>query len=247
MSVSYLHNPCKVIKGFSLYFAEDVAFIVIDRGENRLNNEFFTVFNSLLDEVNSNESCKGLVTTGVGKFYGNGLDLEWMTNLSAPELLDFLDLMSASLKRLLCFPLPTLAAINGHAFAGGALLAFAHDLRTMRVDRGWLSFNEVFINRIFPEFLLQMLRDKIGTGKNFSDAVVLGKRYTAEEAFNCGLVSAIRNESLLLPDTLRVLKSFYGKNGYPRDSLRKMKEAVYHQTLDAYRKQVEAAKEKSKL
>lgn len=52
MSISYLHNPCKVTKGFSLYFAENIAFIVIDRGENRLNKEFFTVFNSLLDEVN---------------------------------------------------------------------------------------------------------------------------------------------------------------------------------------------------
>ncbi|KAH9515121.1 Enoyl-CoA delta isomerase 2, mitochondrial [Bulinus truncatus] len=131
----------------------------------------------------------------------------------------------------MCYPLPTLAAINGHAFAGGALVAFAHDLRTMKTERGWLCFNEVFINLHFTPFLLEMLREKIGNGKNFSEAIVLGRRYIAEEAFNCGLVSAMPSANLLITESVRVLRSFLGKNGFPRESLSKMKENVYINAL----------------
>ncbi|CAL1542013.1 unnamed protein product [Lymnaea stagnalis] len=234
MTTPHLHKPEKQLNGFSLYHSNDIAIIVIDRGENRLNKEFVTSFNILLDDVEKNDTCKGLITTGAGKFYGNGLDLEWMATLQQDDLLIFFYSLSSLLKRILYFPLPTLAALNGHAYAGGALLAFAHDLRTMRIDRGWLCFNEVFINRIFSDFFFAYLRDKIGHGKNLSEAIVLGRRYTAEDAFQCGLISAMPSENLLLSESIRVLKSFYGKTGFPRDSLVRMKEATYRNALDIY-------------
>ncbi|KAI8759358.1 enoyl-CoA delta isomerase 2, peroxisomal [Biomphalaria glabrata] len=231
MSTAHLHTAIKQVNGFSLYFSHDIAIIVIDRGENRLNLEFLTTFNSLLDDVERYESCKGLITTGVGKFYGNGLDLEWLANITPEDGLEFRSILNRCIKRLLSFPLPTLAAINGHAFAGGAVFAFAHDLRTMKTERGWLSFNEVFINLHFTPFLLAMLREKLGTGRNVSQALVLGHRYTAEDAFNAGMVMAMTSPNLLITESIRVLKSFSGKNGFPRDSLSKMKENVYSEIL----------------
>uniref|UniRef100_A0A2C9M1D0 Uncharacterized protein n=1 Tax=Biomphalaria glabrata TaxID=6526 RepID=A0A2C9M1D0_BIOGL len=113
MSTAHLHTAIKQVNGFSLYFSHDIAIIVIDRGENRLNLEFLTTFNSLLDDVERYESCKGLITTGVGKFYGNGLDLEWLANITPEDGLEFRSILNRCIKRLLSFPLPTLAAING--------------------------------------------------------------------------------------------------------------------------------------
>lgn len=234
MTTPHLHKPEKHLNGFSLYHSHDIAIIVIDRGENRLNKEFVTSFNILLDDVERDDTYKGLITTGAGKFYGNGLDLKWMATLQHDDLLTFVQSLASLLKRLLYFPLPTLAALNGHAYAGGALLAFAHDLRTMRIDRGWLCFNEVFIDRVFTDFYFAYLRAKIGYGKNLNEAIVLGRRYTAEDAFRCGLISAMPSENLLLSESIRVLKSFCGKTGYPRDSLVRMKEATYRDALDVY-------------
>ncbi|BFZ19750.1 hypothetical protein BsWGS_22789 [Bradybaena similaris] len=234
MSSHHLHKPQRELNGMALYFSSDVAIIVINRGENRLNLEFVQTLDALLDDVERNETCKGLITTGTGKFYGNGLDLEWMASLSEQDLFSFISTFQKLLKRILYFPLPTLAALNGHAYAGGALFAFAHDLRTFRQDKGWLCLNEVFIERRFSIFHLSFLRIKIGYGKNLSDALVLGRRFTAQEAFNAGLVHAIPTENCLIAESLRLLKTFHGKSGYPRQSLANMKEDVYKDCLAAF-------------
>uniref|UniRef100_A0A0B6YA29 Uncharacterized protein n=1 Tax=Arion vulgaris TaxID=1028688 RepID=A0A0B6YA29_9EUPU len=248
MSSYHIHKPHKQLNGFSLYFSVDVAILVIDRGENRINSEFVDTFNIFLDDVESNESCKGLITTGAGKYYGNGLDLEWMLTLSGSNLTRFILTIHELLKRILYFPLLTVAALNGHTYAGGALFAFAHDLRTFRVDKGWICFNEVFIERRFKSFHMFYLRTKIGNGKNLSDALVLGRRYTAEEAFNCGLVHAVSTETMLITESVRLLKSFSGKAGYPRQSLSDMKKDVYSDALEAYAKDIQELEEiKSKL
>ena len=60
-----------------------------------------------------NESCKGVITTGTGRFYSNGLDLEFLSTQESEDLANFFYSLMALLKRILMFPLPTLAAING--------------------------------------------------------------------------------------------------------------------------------------
>ncbi|CAG5118672.1 unnamed protein product [Candidula unifasciata] len=239
MSSHILHKPQRELNGMSLYFFQDVAIIVFSRGENRLNLEFVQTLDTLLDDVQSSETCKGLITTGSGKFYGNGLDLEWMATLTQPDLYSFISTFQRLLKRILYFPLPTLAALNGHAYAGGALFAFAHDLRTFHQGKGWLCLNEVFIERRFSDFHLSFLKIKVGYGKNLTDAVVLGRRFTPEEAFTAGLTHAIPKESVLLAESVRLLKAFHGKSGYPRDSLANMKEDVYRDCLAAYEKDIQ--------
>ncbi|GFS11554.1 enoyl-CoA delta isomerase 1, peroxisomal-like [Elysia marginata] len=242
MSISdNLHKPTKALGGLELHYLGDIAVIVMDCGENRLNIPFLDNFNELLDDVEKNKACKGLITTGKGKFYGNGLDLKWLSTLNSPETMkEFYKKLAVWLKRLLLFPLPTLAALNGHAFAGGALMAYAHDLRVMNKEKGWLCFNEVFISRQFLPFHLLYIRTKMGSGHNFTDAIVLGKRYTGSEALDCGLVHAAPSMSLLLSESIQLLKSFYGKSGYPGDSLYLMKCSVYSEVVEQIQKDLAA-------
>ncbi|KAK3778056.1 hypothetical protein RRG08_044673 [Elysia crispata] len=230
----HLHQPFKVKDGLELHFVNDIAIIVMNNGENRMNPAFVDDFNVLLDEVERNSSCKGLITTGRGKFYCNGIDLDWMKQ-NPQKLAEFLSQTNKFIIRLLLFPVPTLAAINGHAFAGGAVMAIAHDLRVQSQNQGWLCLNEVFINLRFERGLVSLMRTKVGGGHLFTDAAVLGKRYTGPEALKSGLVHAAPPMSLMLAESIQLLKSFYGKSGYPRKSLQLMKSDVFRDALDLFK------------
>jgi len=189
----------------------------------------------LFDEVERNESCKGVITTGTGRFYSNGLDLEFLSTQESEDLAHFFYSLMALLKRILMFPLPTLAAINGHCFAGGALISMAHDLRTMRTDKGWFCFNEVFINRQFSFAHYKMLRAKMGTGRTSTDAIIMGRRYTAAEAYESGLLHATpASQLLLIPESVRLIQSYHGKHGYPRESLANLKGDMFLEVAQAY-------------
>ncbi|RUS76979.1 hypothetical protein EGW08_015266 [Elysia chlorotica] len=233
-SGAHLHTPERDVGTMALYSVGDIAVIVMDNGENRINATFVDQFNTLLDDVESNSLCKGLITTGKGRFYGNGLDLVWLNQISKEQAEDFFLKFSKLLIRLLLFPIPSLAAVNGHAFAGGAVLAIAHDLRVQRQDKGWLCFNEVFLNRHFINFHYPLMRSKIGSGRAYTDAIVMGKRYTGPEALDSGLVHAATPMSLLLLESIQLLKSFNGKSGYPRESLHLMKSDVYRDVINQY-------------
>nr|KAG5702846.1 hypothetical protein BaRGS_001928 [Batillaria attramentaria] len=133
--------------------------------------------------------CKGVVTTGEGKFFSNGIDLDWMgKEENAEKVPTFMEDFQKLLARILIFPLPTVAAINGHCYAGGAVLALAHDLRVMNSQRGWMCLNEIHRNLRFSPFLLSLLRMKMNPGQTLNRALVLGQRFTAEEAVSAGLV-----------------------------------------------------------
>ncbi|CAG5118323.1 unnamed protein product, partial [Candidula unifasciata] len=219
----------------SLEYKNDVAIIRMEnRNNNQMDSVFLREFHSQLDSVERNHSCRGLVTVGEGKFYSNGLDLQWMATISTQEVLDFMAEFEKLLLRVLILPVPTLAVINGHAFAGGAVLAFAHDLRTMNSEKGWLCLNEVLLDKVFSAFLKEYLRMKIGDGRNLSEALILAHRYTAAEAVENRLVYSIHPRLSLLDHSLQVLESFIGSSGFPHQGLLNMKKDIYELPLRFY-------------
>jgi hypothetical protein len=100
--------------------------LTLGADENRFHPDRLTKINAALDEVEAAEGAKAVVTTGVGKFYSNGLDLDFMAanpDASKANLVDVHSLFA----RVLAFSAPIVAAVQGHAFAAGAMLALAHD------------------------------------------------------------------------------------------------------------------------
>ena len=116
----------------------EVFILTMNDGENRWNTTFVREFSSALDEVEASTGPAALITTSATeKFFSNGLDLEWRTTEGEHRGGDraafggeFMALMS----RLITFPLPTLAAVNGHAFGAGFISALCHDVRFMRSE-----------------------------------------------------------------------------------------------------------------
>jgi enoyl-CoA hydratase/carnithine racemase len=122
-----------------------------------------------------------VTTGGTEKFYSNGLDLDWMGGDGRAEAGTFLDTVLGCLGRLLGFPVPTVAAINGHAFAAGGMMALAHDFRVMRADRGFFCLPEVDINLPLAPGMTALIKAKLG-GRVLRDVVLTGARIGGADA-----------------------------------------------------------------
>src|SRR4051794_25049164 len=120
----------------------DVFVLDLGDGENMIEPEMVTEVNRLVDEVERSPEPRALVTCGRGKCYSTGLDLGWMA-AHQDGIQSLATSMHELFARLLELPVPTVAALNGHAFAGGAMLALAHDYRVMREDRGYFCLPEI--------------------------------------------------------------------------------------------------------
>ena len=125
-----------------------VATVVLDDGENRFNPDFLNAFLGVLDDVESGTEATTLVVTAAHeKIFCNGIDLDWLVPVirggQSARAKDFFYLLNRLFKRIVTYPLVTVAGISGHAFAGGAIMSCAFDFRLMRSDRGYFCFPEV--------------------------------------------------------------------------------------------------------
>lgn len=167
-------------------------------GGNALDLELVQAIHSALDEVQ--EDSKGpcaLILTASGKSFSNGLSLLKITSYNSEQVLTFSDEMQRLYGRLVNFPVPTVAALNGHAFAGGAFLAMCCDYRVMRSDKGWFCISEIDVGvSIVPEI---MAVAKLKLSKTvLRDAVLTGKRFSGEECLTLNICDAICEEHELL-------------------------------------------------
>ena len=126
-----------------LEITDEVAVLNLGDDENRFSPEWLADVNGFLDRIESGDA-KALVTTGSAKFYSNGLDLDWLA-AHGDQADWYVAQVQQLLARVLVAPVPTVAAVNGHAFGAGSMLGVAHDFRVMRADRGYYCFPEVDI------------------------------------------------------------------------------------------------------
>jgi len=170
----------------------EVFTLTMNAGENRWNTTFVREVSKALDEIEASEGPAALITTSANeKFYSNGLDLDWVSDPDAhPEAGDraafgeeFMTLMG----RIITFPIPTIAAINGHAFGAGFMSALCHDVRVMRSDRGFACANEMQIGLKIPTPELNLFRHKL-SGSAFFETVQLARRWTGPDAQSAGVV-----------------------------------------------------------
>ncbi|EIN09726.1 ClpP/crotonase [Punctularia strigosozonata HHB-11173 SS5] len=98
------------------------------------------------------------------------------------------------LRRLLTFPIPTVAAINGHCFAAGMMISLCCDYRVMTdasKRRAWMCMNEVHFGAAWPESFVGLLRGKVGSAQVHRQVAVEGYRFTPQEALKAGLVDVL--------------------------------------------------------
>ena len=126
-------------------------------------------------------------------------------------------------RRLVTFPVATVAAMNGHAFAGGAMLALACDQRVMRSGRGFFCLPEVDINIPFTPGMSKLVQAKLTPSVAY-EAMLTGRRFSAEEAHAAGFVDAVGSEDEVLPMAVERAQALAGKT---RTTVATIKERMY--------------------
>lgn len=182
-----------------------VAVLTWNEGENRINLDSLARLNELFDELEAVEGPLAIILTGSGKFFCNGLDLERFAD-QRDEFVATLHLLEQTIGRLLVFPAYTVAALNGHAFAGGALISCAFDYRVMREDRGYWCMNEAEIGLALDERLWSTLTNRLPRATAII-AATTARRFSGPDALRFGIVEAVAGESDVLAHALVVAES----------------------------------------
>ena len=176
---------------------DSIYLLTMDAGENRWNTAFTREFAKALDQIENEDGPGALVTTASdSKFFSNGLDLDWIQSpKDYPEGGDgkvFGEEAMYLFGRIITLPIPTICAINGHAFGAGFMLALSHDVRIMRKDRGFLCANEIQLGMSIPRPELALFRHKI-PANSFFETVQLSKRWTGPAALEAGIVQSVES------------------------------------------------------
>ncbi|HTY31157.1 enoyl-CoA hydratase-related protein [Mycobacterium sp.] len=193
----------------TLTWDDKIAIVDLGDDENRFSPGFLDATNAQLDDVEK-AGAQGLVTTAGGKFYTNGLDLDWLA-AHAEQAQSYVARVQALLARVLTFPAPTAAAVTGHAFGAGAMLAMAHDVRVMRADRGYFCFPEVDIRIPFTDGMAALIQAKL-TPRAAVASMTTGRRFGGVEAAEFGIVDATAGEGAVTAAATDLLRPLAGKD-----------------------------------
>lgn len=189
----------------------DVFVLRLTAGDNRFNWDSVAEWNLALDEVEASDGPGALVTTGSGKFYSNGLDLDALMARADEGVESFVPDVLRLFARMLRLPVITVAAVNGHAFAAGMMMALVHDLRVTRADRGFWCLPEVDLGMPLGEGLNNLIVAKLPPVVAH-EAIMTGHRYGGTEAAAAGIAQEAVVEGEVLPRAVELAAAQAGKD-----------------------------------
>jgi len=177
------------------YSLEDgIAHITMDDGKaNSMDWVFFDEMRENMDQTEK-DKAKVLVIKGRPGFFSGGLDLKLLPTLSVNEMKSFATTFARIMLRVFSFPVPTIAAITGHAVAGGAMLAFACD-RRFAIDGPYrIQMNEALIGIPLPSWMLLIARSAIPSRWRI-EALLHARAYSPNEAMERGILDAVAKDA----------------------------------------------------
>lgn len=191
--------------------AGPVAVATMNCGENRVGSGSLAAWTSMLDTVEENPALSSLVVTGQDRYWSTGLDLDEVGPMSSNETMAFMRAVDLLLGRLLTAPFITVAALNGHTYAAGALLALAHDYRVMRQDRGFFCLPSVDVGIPFSPGMSALISSKLAQPISH-DLVVSGRQIGGLEAAANGVVTRAVPTEQVLDVATEYAHAFSGKD-----------------------------------
>ncbi|PKN05690.1 MAG: enoyl-CoA hydratase/isomerase family protein [Deltaproteobacteria bacterium HGW-Deltaproteobacteria-9] len=194
-----------------------VAIVSMSNSENRINPVFNREFLLVFDEIAKDKTISAVVICSDDeKNWCQGIDLRWMqerlTENDKAGIKNFIFGLGDILKRVLFFPMPVIAAISGHAVAGGVLLACACDFRFMSADKGFFFLSEVDVGVPFLPSALALVRKAIPEYQ-LCEIIYTGKRYRASELEPHHILKACADKEALMSEAMAFARTFNKKRG----------------------------------
>lgn len=169
---------------------DGIAVLRIEHGKaNALDAELLEGLEERLRELESDRP-EAVVLTGTGSIFSAGVDLFRVLDGGAGYLERFLPAIGRGLERLFAFPGPVVAAVNGHAIAGGCILACACDLKVMAEGDGRIGVPELRVGVPFPVAALEILRFAV-PAQHLQKLAYVGRTYGPRDALAWGLVDEL--------------------------------------------------------
>jgi enoyl-CoA hydratase/carnithine racemase len=171
---------------------EHIAMIKLNRGvTNALGPEIINEMDQIMHDIEKDDEVRGIVLhSNNDKFFSIGLDLPFLIELHRSELQTFMDDFNKLCVKLYTIPVPTVAAITGHAIAGGCIIALCCDHRFIADGRKLMGLNEVRLGLPVPYPADVMLRHELGT-RTARVIMETGKLYPPRDSLAFGMVDAI--------------------------------------------------------
>ena len=201
---------------------------VLDLGEdeNRFSPEFLSSVDQALTAITDSSEPAALMITATGKFFSNGLDLDWVA-ANPGEWDTHVASVQSMFARVLTLPVPTVCAINGHCFAAGAMLALACDYRVMRTEKGFYSLPAIDIKIPLAIGMTSLIQAKL-TPRTALDVMTTGWRYDAPMALEAGIVDSICDVADLQNAARKMVATLAGKD---RHTLGTIKSTIYRNVV----------------
>lgn len=210
-----------------------VAIMTMNNGENRHNPEWAEAMLSTYDEILADSEIKAIVLTSSDpKNFCLGVDTDWMLKVMGendyPIVSKWLHRNGEVFAAMLMAPVPTIAAITGHAFGNGAMLAGACDFRFMRADRGFLCLPEIDIGIQLAPSMLEWMK-RIMPYHFYTRMLLTGDKVGATElAQHNVIMKACENAEKTVEEAVAFARTF----NKSRTTMAEMKKRTYKHVMD---------------
>jgi Delta3-Delta2-enoyl-CoA isomerase len=179
--------------------ADGIATVIIRRGKvNALNGETIACLRDRFEAAERDETVRAVILTGAGKFFSFGFDIPEFLTFTPDAFTKYLQTFTDFYRYVFAFPKPVIAAINGHAVAGGCMVALACDYRVMSAGRATIGLNEISFGSSVFAGSVEMLR--FWTGSAAASQILFGgSLYPATDALALGLVDEVVAADAVVP------------------------------------------------
>jgi len=202
------------------------------RKASALDIELLEAINTELDSIEASDA-RALILTGTGSIFSAGVDLFRIVESTESHYVGlFLALLNRTIERLFSFPLPTIAAVNGHAIAGGCILVQACDYRLMSRDGGRIGTPELLVGVPFPPAALEILRFTVAPS-HLQRVIYSGETFSTVEALSMGLIDEGVAKTALMDRAATVATQFAA---LPRETFRTTKRELRRSTVERFDK-----------
>ena len=209
--------------------SEDNGIVILRLNHKKASALDVELLEALGRELAAAEDARAVILTGSGSIFSAGVDLFRIVDEGADYVRRFFPLLRDVVRQLFAMPNPVVAAANGHAIAGGAILVYACDYRLMAAGNGRIGTPELLVGVPFPTAALEIVRF---AARDFQRLVYTGRTLLPDEALAGGLI-----DEIVAPDVLdaRARELAAQLAAIPRDSFRLTKAQLRAPAIEAMR------------